>query len=338
MVHLLIGVILISRSSNQKLKILYLYKILFEETDESHPLNASELISKLASYGVSAERKSIYDDIEALQLFGVDIISEKGTRGGYYIGERQFEVSEIKMLTDIIQSAKFISENKSMKLIEKFSSLTSIWERSKLKHEIILAGRAKSPNENVYYNIDSIYRGISEKKQISFKYYTWDVRKNKLYRNKGNLYFVNPISLIWDDEKYYLVAYDDFSGKLKHYRVDKMESVSLCQEAISRPARELNFDSAEYSNKNFNMFSGETDEVTLKCKIDAVGIIFDRFGRDVFIVPKEDGYCTVTVKVAISPQFYSWIFGLNNLIVIEGPDAVREEYINVCKSAIEFCS
>lgn len=329
---------IISRSSNQKLKILYLYKILFEETDENNSLNASELISKLASYGISAERKSIYDDIEALQMFGVDIICDKGTRGGYYIGDRQFELSEIKMLIDIIQSAKFISESKSLKLIEKISNFSSKWEKSMLKHEIVLAGRAKSPNENVYYNIDSIYKGIIEKKQISFKYYTWDIRKNKLYKNKGELYYVNPISLIWDDEKYYLVAYDDLSSGFKHYRVDKMEKVNVCQEPISRSARELKFDSAEYSSKSFNMFSGKTADVTLKCKIDAVGIIFDRFGRDVFVIPGEDEYCKVSVNVAISPQFYSWIFGLNNLIVIEGPDDVREEYINICKSAIDFCS
>ncbi len=329
---------IIPKGQNQKLKLLYLYKILNEKTDENVTLNASELIEELKKYGVTAERKSIYDDIEALKLFGADI-NISGEHGrGYYIGERTFQTSEIKMLIDIVQAAKFISENKSIELIEKISGLAPITDRKALKHQIVVANRVKSVNETVYYSIDHLYRGIEEKRQVKFKYYTWDVRKNKLYKNKGQFYYVNPISLMFADEKYYLIAYDDYAAKIKHYRVDKMENVSVCDERFSRPALNLEFDAADYAKRSFNMFSGSVKEVTLRGNHEAIGIIFDRFGRDVFIVPREDGSFSVTVKVAISPQFYSWIFGVSELITIEGPEEIVAEYCKKCRVSVKKCN
>lgn len=327
----------IARGTNQKLKLLYIYKILNEKTDENVALNASEIIRELEKYGVSAERKSIYDDIEALRYFGVDINISSGHGKGYYIGERHFQLSEIKMLIDIVQAAKFISEKKSFQLIEKISALAPITDRKALKHQIVVANRLKSVNEAVYYSIDSLYRGITEKKQVRFRYYTWDVRKNKLYKNKGEFYYVNPVALMWAEEKYYLVAYDDYAAKIKHYRVDKMENVEVCDESISRPARDLKFNAADYAKRSFNMFGGEIREVTLRGTIDSIGIIFDRFGRDVFIVPEKDGFFSVTVKVAISPQFYSWVFGLAELLSIRGPDDIVREYCDMCRKSAEKC-
>ncbi len=326
------------KGRNQKLKLLYLYKILFEKTDENVTLNASQLISELARYDISAERKSIYDDIESLRQFGVDVNMSSDSGRGYYIGERSFQLSEIKMLIDIVQAAKFISENKSVELINKISSLAPISDRKALKHQIVVANRIKSANETVYYSIDHLYRGIEERKQVRFKYYTWDVRKNKLYKNKGQFYYVNPISLMWADEKYYLVAYDDYAAKLKHYRVDKMENVEVCDDPFSRPARELKFNAAEYAKSSFNMFGGTVEEVRLRCSLDAIGIIFDRFGRDVFVVPQSDGSFSVTVKVAVSPQFYSWIFGVSEFITIEGPQKTVDAYCEMCNSSAKKCS
>ena len=313
---------------------MYLYKILNEQTDENVTLNAAELISELEKYGVSAERKSIYDDIEALRLFGLDVNMSTDFGRGYYVGERHFQLSEIKMLIDIVQAAKFISENKSVELIEKISALAPVTDRKALKHQIVVANRVKSANESVYYSIDHLYRSIEEKKQVRFKYYTWDIRKNKLYKNKGGFYYVNPISLMYADEKYYLVAYDDFSSKIKHYRVDKMENVEVCNEPISRPVLEMKFNAADYATRSFNMFGGEVKEVTLRGSIETIGIIFDRFGRDVFVVPREDGSFSVTVKVAVSPQFYSWVFGLGDLIRIEAPDDTVAEFCRMCNNAI----
>lgn len=285
-------------------------------------------------YGITAERKSIYNDIEALRLFGIDVNISNELGRGYFIGERTFQVSEIKMLIDIIQAAKFISEKKSLDLIEKIGSLAPITDRKALKRQIVIAGNIKSANETVYYSIDCLYRGIEEKKQVRFKYYTWDIRKNKLYKNKGQFYYVNPISLIWAEEKYYLVAYDDFSYQIKHYRVDKMENVEVCDEPISKQAQNIKFNAAEYSKKSFNMFSGKVKEVTLRGTTEAIGIIFDRFGRDVFAVPHNDGTFSVTVNVVVSPQFYSWVFGVSDLLSIERPADVVKEYMNMCEKII----
>ncbi|MBR3994507.1 MAG: WYL domain-containing protein [Clostridia bacterium] len=327
----------IARGANQKLKLLYLYKILVEQTDENTTLNAGELIRELERYGVSAERKSIYDDIEALRLFGLDVNISSEHGRGYYVGERHFQVSEIKMLIDIVQAAKFISENKSVELIKKISSLAPVTDRKALNHQIVVANRVKSANETVYYSIDHLYRAIEEKRQVKFRYYTWDVRKNKLYKNKGQFYYVNPISLMWAEEKYYLVAYDEFSAKIKHYRVDKMENVEVCGEYITRNVREMKFDAADYAKRSFNMFGGETREVTLCGNLDSIGIIFDRFGRDVFVVPQEDGSFNVTVKVAVSPQFYSWVFGVSDLLKIVYPQDIVDKYCNMCRNIINDC-
>lgn len=331
------GGVKIARGTNQKLKLLYLYKILSEQTDENVTLNASELIAELEKYGVTAERKSIYDDIEALRLYGLDVNISSEHGRGYYVGERHFQVSELKMLIDIVQAAKFISENKSVELIEKISALAPITDRKALKHQIVVANRVKSVNETVYYSIDHLYRGIEEKKQVRFKYYTWDVRKNKLYKNKGQFYYVNPISLMWADEKYYLVAYDDIAAKIKHYRVDKMENVEVCDEYITRHVRAMNFNAGDYAKKSFNMFGGEVREVTLRGSSDSIGIIYDRFGRDIFVVQRDDNTFSVTVNVAISPQFYSWVFGLNDLLTIESPKDVVDEYCSMCNKAIDNC-
>lgn len=330
-------VIEMARGANQKLKLLYLYKILNEQTDENVTLNAAELIEELSKYGVSAERKSIYDDIEALRLFGLDVNISSDHGRGYYVGERLFQLSEIKMLIDIIQAAKFISENKSVDLIEKISTLVPVTDRKALKRQIVIANRLKSVNETVYYSIDNLYRAIEEKKQVRFRYYTWDVRKNKLYKNKGQFYYVNPISLMWADEKYYLVAYDDLAAKIKHYRVDKMESVEVCDEYISRSVRSMKFNAADYAKRSFNMFGGEVREVTLRGNSESIGIIYDRFGRDVFVVQRDNDTFSVTVKVAISPQFYSWIFGLSDLLTIEGPSDIVDAYCQMCRKAENNC-
>ncbi len=321
------------RSANQKLKILYIYKILFEMTDENVSLNASQIITELERYGISAERKSIYDDIEALRLFGVDINTNEGK--GYYIGERLFELSEIKMLIDVIQAAKFMSGKKTSVLSEKLRSLAPISDRRALMRQIVTDNSIKTSNESVYYSIDSIHRAIDEKKKLRFRYHSYDIRKNKIYKNKGQYYFVNPISLIWSDEKYYLVAYDDIAAIIKHYRVDKMESVTECAEEISREVLEIKFDAAQYTKANFHMYSGNIVEVTLQGKEHSIGLIFDKFGKDVFVIPGNDGTFRVSVKVTDTMQFYSWLFGISDVISLVSPKCCVEKYRKLLKNSIE---
>ena len=326
---------IIPKSSNQKLKLFYLLRILYEKSNEDNRLSAADLIKELSFYDVTAERKSIYADLEALRSLGFDVCGGDDNVRGNYLGERYFQLSEVKMLIDVIQASNFISEKKSLELIEKLGHFVSEHDRKSLRRQIVLANRIKSSNEAVYYSIDNIHRAIDERLKIRFKYYNIDTQKKKVYRNNGEYYIVNPIALMWDDEKYYLVAFDDKDGKLKNYRVDKMDSVSVFDEKISENAINVHFDAAECSRQSFNMFSGNVKEVTLVASNSASSIIYDRFGTDVFVIPNDNDTFCVTVNVAVSPQFYSWIFGVSEFVSIKYPSDVVAEYSRMCERVLK---
>lgn len=209
-----------AKSSNQKLKLIYLMKILMEYTDEKHSLTMEEIKSKLQLYDISAERKSLYNDIENLRLYGLDIIGTKEDRTySYYIGNRQFELAELKLLVDCVQSAKFITEKKSNVLIKKIEELASRYEAMQLQRQVFVAGRVKTMNESIYYNVDRIHSAIADNFQITFQYFQWNVDKKMKLRHNGIWYIVSPWSLSWDDENYYLIAYDSVEHIIKHFRV-----------------------------------------------------------------------------------------------------------------------
>ncbi|MBQ1888460.1 MAG: WYL domain-containing protein, partial [Firmicutes bacterium] len=211
------------KGDNQKLKMLYLVKLFSEETDDRHYLTMSQIIEKLAECGVNADRKTIYLDLEELRHFGMDIIADKrGRECFYYLGGRDFELPELKLLVDSVQSAKFITDRKSKELIKKLESLASRYEGSQLNRQVFISGRIKTMNESIYYNIDKLHEAIGADSRIRFKYYQWNVEKQMELRRDGAWYEVSPWGLIWDDENYYLVGYDAEEGKIKHYRVDKM--------------------------------------------------------------------------------------------------------------------
>lgn len=298
-------------------------------------MSAADLIRELSYYDVTAERKSIYADLEALRSLGYDVCGGDDSIRGNYLGERYFQLSEVKMLIDVIQAANFISEKKSLELIEKLGHFVSEHDRKSLRRQIVLANRIKSSNESVYYSIDNIHRAIDERKKVRFKYYNIDIQKKKVYRNNGEYYIVNPIALMWDDEKYYLVAFDDKDDKLKNYRVDKMDSVAVFDEKMSVGASKVHFDAAECSRQSFNMFSGDIREVTLTASNNASSIIYDRFGTDVFVIPNDDETFNITVNVAVSPQFYSWIFGVSEFVRIKAPADVVSEYSKMCERVLK---
>ncbi len=314
-----------AKSSNQKLKQLYLLKILSEKTDEAHPMNAGDLIEELARCGISAERKSIYSDIEELILFGADIVlNPSRTSGGYYMASRDFELAELKLLVDAVQSSKFITAKKSEKLIKKLEGLTSKYDAGQLQRQVYVANRIKAQNESIYYNVDYIHKAIQNNVKISFQYSEWTLDKEMKPRKDGKRYQVSPWALLWDDENYYLVAYDDAEDKRKHYRVDKMADIVISDE--KRNTITQTFDSAVYSKKMFGMFGGEETSVTLKCSNQLIGVLIDRFGKDIMIQKISEDYFKTRVNVAISGQFYGWITALGKGVEILAPDHVREEY------------
>ena len=321
-----------AKGSNQKLKIVYLIKILTEKTDEQHSITMNEIISELKAYGVNAERKSLYNDIENLRQYGLDIVGEQHDRTYYYyLVSRQFELAELKLLVDSVQSAKFITERKTNQLIKKIEGLASKYQASQLQHQlqrqVYVSGRIKAMNESIYYTVDAIHNAISENKKIRFQYFQWNVKKEMVLRKDGEPYIVSPWALTWDDENYYMVAIDSSDEKVKHFRVDKMLNI----EFLDKPRlggekfSGQNADVGLYAKKVFGMFSGKEEIVKLECKNEMAGVIIDRFGKDTMFIPKDDEHFTANVKVIVSNQFISWVFSLGNGVKIVGPDDVVEK-------------
>ena len=314
-----------ARSSYQKLKPLYIMNYLLQNTDEDHPVTVNQIISYLDSQGISAERKSIYSDIEALQYFGLDIVqSGSGRSCGYYIAHRTFELPELKLLVDSVQSSKFITHKKTAALIKKIETLASIHEAQLLNRQVFVKNRIKTMNESIYYNVDEIHNGISKNKKIRFLYFEYNVQKERQYRRNGAYYVVSPFALTWDDENYYMVAYDSDAAMIKHYRVDKMEKISILEEDRDGLEAYQALDMAIYARKTFGMFTGKEEHVVLRFENHLVGAVLDRLGRDVFIVPDGPDHFTVRTDVIVSPQFFAWVTGFGTSAQVIGPGHVIE--------------
>lgn len=314
------------KGSNQKFKLYRLAQIMQERTDDDHYISMPEIIAGLAEYDVTADRKSIYNDLRDLSVLGIDVEGEPiGNRYHYHVVNRPFELPELKLLVDAIQSSKFITEKKSNALIKKLETLVSKYDAQKLQRQVYVSERIKTMNESIYYTVDAIHNAISENKKIKFQYYQWNVKKEMELRHNGAWYHISPWGLSWDDENYYLVGYDSDAGMIKHYRVDKMLHSKMSNEA--REGKELfkKLDMADYAKKSFGMFGGKEQTVKLLVHNDLAGVIIDRFGKDVMLIPADAEHFTVNVDVHVSRQFLGWVFSLGEDIQIVGPDEVVEQ-------------
>ncbi|MCR5747440.1 MAG: WYL domain-containing protein [Lachnospiraceae bacterium] len=325
------------KGANQKLKLYYLAKIMVGKTDDDHMLTMPEIQKHLLEYGVTADRKSLYDDMEALRTLGIDVIGEQIGRGYYYhVGKKHFEIAELKLLVDAIQSSKFITEKKSSELIKKLTGLVSEYEASQMKRQVVVHGRIKTMNESIYYNVDKLHTAISQNSGIRMDYMKWNLKKELVPTEKG-CYEISPWALTWDDENYYLIAYDSEDEKIKHFRVDKMDHIELTGE--KREGRQLfrNFDMASYARNQFGMYAGREQKVKIAFKNELVGVMIDRFGKDIPVRgTKERGWSQTTVDVAVSNQFFGWIFGLGGDAKITAPEDVVKQFKNEMQSAIKL--
>ena len=312
-----------SKSPNQKLKLLYLLKILMDKTDTEHTLTVPEMIKELNKYNINAERKSIYDDIESLKTFGIDILCRKSKTYDYHIASRTFQLAELKLLADAVASSKFITEKKSKQLIKKIGSLTSSHEAKQLTRQIYVAGRVKTMNEKIYYNVDIIHQAISSNKQISFKYFEYTIDKKKHYRNDGNLYTASPYALTWDDENYYMISYYEKYKSITHFRVDKMEDIKILE--LKSHNEEINI--AEYTKKIFSMYGGEEESVRIQFDNSLIGVVIDRFGKDTVTYKVDDNSFMAILTVELSPTFWGWIFQFGNKVKIVSPENVKKDFI-----------
>ncbi|MBQ7836296.1 MAG: WYL domain-containing protein [Clostridia bacterium] len=319
-----------------KLKILYILKYLSELSDEEHPLSTIAITEKLKEVGITVERKTVYDDIASLQSFGYSINRTRKNGGGYYLAQRDFELPELKLLVDAVQASKFITKQKSAVLIKKLSSLVNCHDADALNRQVYVSSRIKTMNESIYSNIDIIHTAINSNVQICFKYFDWTPQKKKVYRHKGRLYQVSPWSLCWEDENYYMMAYDGEAGIVKHFRVDKMKTIGLTD--LPRRGEEFfkNFDPALYSRQTFGMFGGALESVTLRCDNSLAGVMIDRFGEDISFFPEDEGTFLVSISVRISNTFLSWILQFGDKVQIVSPGHVKEKMRELLSSVEEY--
>lgn len=320
------------KGTNQKFKLYRLAQIMLEMTDDEHYITMPEIIEALGKYEITADRKSIYNDLRDLEVLGIEVEGESAGKGyHYHVVNRPFELAELKLLVDAIQSSKFITERKTNTLIKKLEKMISKYETMKLQRQVFVSGRIKTMNESIYYTVDAIHNAIAENRKIYFQYYQWNVKKEMELRHSGAVYHISPWGLSWDNENYYLIGYDSEAEKMKHYRVDKMLHIKLSDEKREGKESFKQLDLADYAKKSFGMFGGKEQQVKLLVDNSLAGVIIDRFGKDVMIIPADKEHFTVNVTVHISNQFLAWVISLGEGVKIISPD----EVVNRLKKEVE---
>ncbi len=318
-----------AKRGQQKLKMLCLQKILLEKTDEDHGLTVNEIIGHLALYGIDAERKSVYDDIELLCQYGMDIEKKKSRSTYYYVASRTFELPELKLLVDAVQCSRFITKKKSEGLIRKIVAMGSEHQAKQLQRQVYVADRVKTMNESIYYNVDRLHAAINGERQVSFRYFDYNIKKDKVFRKEGARYLVNPYALTWDDENYYLVAYSDAYRCYTHYRVDRMSGLEV--EVTPRVAlpEDEGFDLGAYAKKTFSMFGGREERVQLEFDKSLINAVIDRFGADIALERGRGDACVVSFTALVSAPFFGWLSMFGGQVRF-APASVAEEFVFRC--------
>ncbi len=312
----------------QKTKLLALVDFFEKYTDESHAASTEEIIDYLSSVGISCERKSFYSDIEALNYHGLDIISVRQGRGTkYYLASRTFETAELKMLVDIIGASRFVTAKKSEQLISKIETLCSKHDAAKLSRHVYITGRVKATSEIIYLSVDKIHASFAEDCSIEFKYFYYNWKKEKCYRRDGETYKVVPLALMWNNDNYYLVAHDKKADDIRHFRVDKMENVTLSEKLDEKEMKvRENFNPAAYSKSVFDMYGGERTRVEISSPEKFIGNMFDRFGMDIVLRKGESGDFIISAEVELGPSFFAWMSTFEGEVKIVSPDTALDAH------------
>ena len=320
-----------AKSDGQKLKLMYIRQFLEDYSDEQHPVSTQQIQDYLESYGIQSERKSIYSDISCLQEFGMDILHKGGRYGGYYLASRPFELPELRLLVDAVQSSRFLTSKKSSQLISKLGQLASQHEAVTLRRQMLVSGRVKNMNESIYYNVDHIHDAIAQNSQIKFRYFDWALDGSRLFRDRT--YCASPYALIWDNENYYLVAHSERHG-MTHYRVDKMTDIQPTGTPRYMAPEAKQLDKASYGRNVFGMYGGETVQVRMRFDRSLTGVVIDRFGRDTMLIPDGNDHFIFTTEIAVSPLFLGWMAGFGDKAKILSPQSVVDAYLDLCKPSI----
>lgn len=316
-----------------KLRPLCLLKILYEKTDEDHPLSSNELIALMESeYGLYVYRTTIAADVEQLKKFGMDIRTIKMASNQYYIGNRRFSLFELKLLIDAVESSKFITEGKSKELVGKLIALASENKAFELKRNLCIEGRIKPSNEQIYYIVDALNDAINQGKKVSFQYFQYNVKKEQKLRHDGEIYIFSPYTLVWNGDYYYVIGFSDKHQSIGSFRVDRIfnQPKILRENAVPCPK---DFDEAKYVKTMFRMYNKEPQMVELICDNDLMDAVIDKFGCDVKTYAYSMSAFKVEIELAASHVFYAWVFGFGGKVKILGPKNVKDEYAGMVKSA-----
>ena len=312
-----------AQTANYKRKLPILARLLLERSDEDHPVSRQEMQQELERWGLSAERKSIYDDMEQLRELGLDVQARRGRNGGWFIGQREFELAELKLLVDAVQSSRFLTGRKSDALIRKLEGLTSVHQARQLQRQVYVDRRVKTMNESIFYNVDRLQGAIAANKKVTFRYFEYNARRERVFRRAGERYRLTPYGLIWDSENYYLAGWDELRREVRHYRVDKMADI-VVSKTKGHPRGDWTAEG--YTRKHFGMFSGTPCRLKLRCEERLAGVVIDRFGLEAPLVPDGEGYFTVSVDLVVSPPLWGWLFGLGPGVEVLEPGWAAEDF------------
>jgi len=310
--------------------------MLMEETDDEHGLTMPQMIDRLRELGIPAERKAVYDDIETLKAYGIDINTRRGAHTEYAVGNRDFELPELLLLTDAVQSSRFLTKKKSDILIGKLQRLTSRYSKKSLDKSMHVEGRIKMQNESIYYNIDTIQDAIRRKRKLTFRYFEYGLDKKQVLRREGKLYEENPVDLIYRDDYYYLITFNDDHGDFVRYRVDRMVDIEETEEPLTHADEIKGFDVAEFAARSFGMFGGEAASAELVVDRSLIGAIIDRFGKDVLVFPVDEATAQVHVSILKSNVFFGWLAQFGTAVTIESPPQLAQEYKEYLQSIVRI--
>lgn len=322
-----------AEEKNKKGRLLALQQFLYQNTDENHPISTQELIDAMEMMGYSANRKTIKDDIDILTKFDVDIITNVSRGNSFFIGSRQFEIPEIKLLVDAVSSSRFISAGKSENLIEKLSSLTSVYQKEQIAPRIYTADRIKTDNLQLYYIVDKLIEAVQSCKKVRFQYQEYDAEKKKVLRNNGEIYINNPYGCLWNDDNYYLIGFSDKWKKVVTFRIDRIIDLELLNEdAVPEPE---GFTIVDYVKTTIEMYDGIEQEVELVCDNDLMKLVIDKFGVEIKTERISETQFKAIATVSISKTFYAWVFRFAGQMKIAGPESAKQEYLEMAKKVLE---
>jgi predicted DNA-binding transcriptional regulator YafY len=322
-----------SEERNKKGRLLALQQYLYHYTDENHPATTQELIDAMEKMGYIANRKTIKDDIDTLTKFDVDVITNVSRGNSFFVGERRFEMPELKLLVDAVSSSRFISAGKSENLIEKLTSMTSAYQKEQITPRIYTADRIKTDNPQLYYVVDKLIEAVQSGKKVRFQYQEYDAEKQKILRNNSEIYINSPYGCLWNDDNYYLIGYSDKWHKVVTFRIDRIIDLELLDEAAF-PQPE-GFTVAGYVKTSIEMYDGEEQEVELVCDNELMKLIIDKFGTRIKTERISETQFKATVNVATSKTFYAWAFHFAGQMRIAGPESVKQVYMEMAQKVLE---